>query len=59
MKIAKSKSKGSMPQAPTKQHDEIVEEEQKHDAHDVLYTDRDQLEEELDSSHLIRGDDKI
>ena len=56
MKIAKSKSKGSMPQAPTKQHDEIVEEEQKHD---VLYTDRDQLEEELDSSHLIRGDDKI
>jgi len=41
MKIAKSKSKGSMPQAPTKHHDEIVEEEQKHDAHDVLYTDRD------------------
>lgn len=59
MKIAKSKSKGSMPQK-TKQHDDALFEENKEpDVDVVLHTDRDDNEHNLDSSSLIRRDDQI
>lgn len=57
IKIAKSKSKGSMPHKATKNYDDPVFEEVKE--HEVLHTDRDEFENELDSSSLIRRDNKI